>query len=396
MTALQQTSSPLAALQPRPQKPLVMLILGGLVAGSIALATFYGWQQGILLLVGGLFGATLYHAGFGFASSYRKLFVYGEVRGVLAQMVMLTVVTLLFAPFLVTGQFEGSLAPVAVQAVIGALLFGVGMQLGSGCACGTLYAIGGGSSMMLLTLLTFGLGSFWASLTGAAWAGLPRTAGPISLAASLGWGGVGIQLAVIGLCAAGLWWWGRRNGEVMLSVGLGEDWQWRSLFYGPWSLVSGGILLAVLNWVTLLVAGRPWGVTWGFTLWTAKIAQSLGWDPDSSFFWVQDFPRTALESSLWGDITSVMNIGIVLGASLAASLAGRMSVRQPPSRLGVVGALLGGILMGYGASLAFGCNVGAYFSGIASTSLHGWLWIVFALIGSAVGVRLRPWFHLSN
>jgi hypothetical protein len=41
-------------------------------------------------------------------------------------------------------------------------------------------------------------------------------------------------------------------------------------------------------------------------------------------------------------------------------------------------------MMGYGAWLAFGCNVGAYFSGIASTSLHGWLWIACALLGTAV------------
>lgn len=391
MTVLDSGSTTLTALQPRPQKLLVMVLLGILVAASLGLGAAYGWRQGILLVLGSLFGLTLYHAGFGFASSYRKLFVYGEVRGVLAQMVMLATVTLLFAPFLVRGTFAGSLAPVAVQAAIGALIFGIGMQLGSGCACGTLYAIGGGSSMMLLTLLTFGIGSFWASLTGAAWGDLPRIP-PIVLATWLGWGGVGIQLGVIGLCAWGLWWWGRRQGEVM----PGWQMKWRSWVYGPWSLLTGGVALAVLNGLTLLVAGRPWGVTWGFTLWTAKIARSLGWDPDSSLFWIQDFPRMALESSLGEDITSVMNIGIVVGASLAASLAGRMSVRRPPSRRGVIAALMGGILMGYGANLAYGCNVGAYFSGIASTSLHGWLWIVFALIGSAIGVRLRPWFHLSN
>ena len=34
--------------------------------------------------------------------------------------------------------------------------------------------------------------------------------------------------------------------------------------------------------------------------------------------------------------------------------------------------------MGYGARIAFGCNIGAYFGGIASFSLHGWLWGVLA------------------
>mgnify|MGYP000591478547 CR=1 FL=1 len=42
---------------------------------------------------------------------------------------------------------------------------------------------------------------------------------------------------------------------------------------------------------------------------------------------------------------------------------------------------LGGVLMGYGARIAFGCNVGAFFSGIASGSLHDWLWFLAALAG---------------
>ena len=61
-----------------------------------------------------------------------------------------------------------------------------------------------------------------------------------------------------------------------------------------------------------------------------------------------------------------------------------------------LGAVLGGIAMGYGARLAGGCNIGAYFSGIASFSLHGWIWAVVALGGTWVGLRLRPLFGLTN
>ena len=53
-------------------------------------------------------------------------------------------------------------------------------------------------------------------------------------------------------------------------------------------------------------------------------------------------------------------------------------------------AIGGGLLLGYGARLAYGCNIGAYFSGVASGSLHGWLWLVAAFAGSVVGTRLRP------
>jgi uncharacterized membrane protein YedE/YeeE len=53
-------------------------------------------------------------------------------------------------------------------------------------------------------------------------------------------------------------------------------------------------------------------------------------------------------------------------------------------------------LLGYGARLAYGCNIGAFFSGIASTSLHGWVWIVAAVLGNIIGVRLRPLLRLAD
>ncbi|MCL6594490.1 MAG: MFS transporter [Alicyclobacillus sp.] len=70
-------------------------------------------------------------------------------------------------------------------------------------------------------------------------------------------------------------------------------------------------------------------------------------------------------------------------------------LRALPWRM-VVGLLLGGILMGYGARIAFGCNIGAYFSGIATFSLHGWEWFIGAMIGSVIGVAIRPVCRLAN
>jgi hypothetical protein len=43
---------------------------------------------------------------------------------------------------------------------------------------------------------------------------------------------------------------------------------------------------------------------------------------------------------------------------------------------------------------AYGCNIGAYFSGVASPSLHGWLWFMLAFLGSIIGTGLRPLFGL--
>ncbi len=387
--------------QPNTQRSIVLFVLALLAAGAIGLSAF-GWRQSILFLIGSLFGISLYHASFGFASAYRRLFVHQEVEAIQAQVWMLLMATLLFAPILISGSafgrdVTGAVAPVGLAGAIGAFLFGIGMQLGSGCACGTLYTIGGGSSMMVLTLLTFGIGAFWATLNDGIWAGLPKTS-PLSLINLWGWLGVAVQVLVLLLIAYALWRWQQKNDRSFAPPTFtnSDSFNLRTLLYGPWSLVFGAIVLAVLNWLTLLIAGRPWGVTWGFTLWAAKIAQLLGWSPATSQFWSQGMGAKALSQSVFADVISVMNFGVVLGATLAAALAGKLWLKKPPSKQAVAAALAGGLMMGYGARLAFGCNVGAYFSGIASTSLHGWLWILFALLGTAIGVKLRPLFRLSN
>ncbi|MBD2035872.1 YeeE/YedE family protein [Leptolyngbya sp. FACHB-321] len=380
----------------RSQRLIVAIALSLFTAGAIAL-TPYGWKQSALFLIGGLLGMTLYHASFGFASAYRKLLVDCDVRGMYAQLVMLAIATLLFAPVLANGSVfdqsvRGAISPVGVQGAIGAFLFGIGMQLGGACGCGTLYTLGGGSLPMVITLITFCIGAFWASLTRQLWAGLPATP-PIALGTSIGWvGAVVLQLVVFMLLAGVLRWWSNRRQEAPSSEQT-KSAQPFSLLRGPWSLVTGAIVLAVLNWLTLILSGQPWRVTWGFALWSAEVASSLGWDSTTSPFWSSEAAQQSLSRGVFADVSSVMNMGIVLGALSAAALAGRLLFKFQLSRLSLVATLIGGLVMGYGAFLAYGCNVSAFFGGIASTSLHGWVWILCALVGTAVGLRLRPLFH---
>ncbi len=142
----------------------------------------------------------------------------------------------------------------------------------------------------------------------------------------------------------------------------------------------------------MVLAGRPWGVTSALAVWAAKVAVFAGVDVSAWDYWQQSGNAKALANSLWHDITSMMNFGIMLGALLAASLAGKFAPNFNIPRRSLVAAVIGGLLLGYGARLAYGCNIGAYFSGIASGSVHGWLWLVFAFMGNAIGVKLRPIF----
>jgi uncharacterized membrane protein YedE/YeeE len=152
-TVRQPKMSPPSTDHPPQSRPL--LVIAALSSALIAAARAHGWRLAALAATGLLLGASLQHASFGFASGYRRLLVHRDVRGVLAQVALLLLLTLLFTPILLSGAARGAVAPVALQAAIGATLFGIGMQLGSGCACGTLYAIGGGSGLMLFTLASF-------------------------------------------------------------------------------------------------------------------------------------------------------------------------------------------------------------------------------------------------
>ena len=100
--------------------------------------------------------------------------------------------------------------------------------------------------------------------------------------------------------------------------------------------------------------------------------------------------QASLVGSVFDHTTSVMNVGILLGALMASGLAGRFKPAWTVSGRSLAAAIGGGLLLSYGARLAYGCNIGAYFSGVASGSLHGWLWLVAAFTGSVVGTRLRP------
>ena len=325
------------------------------------------------------------------SSAFRRLLVSGELRAVRAQLLMLAIATLAFAPLLALGEafgrpLSGAIAPFGVAMFFGALLFGIGMQLGGGCGSGTLYALGGGSPRMLLVLIAFCAGGFRASLDLGAWQSLPEWA-PLALGERFGWGmAAGAQALVLITAAYAL-----RRYDKAAPAG-GNDHSWR----GPWPLLAAILLLPLLNLATLLLAGHPWTITWAFTLWAAKAAQALGWNPADDPYWSAPFQSDALASGILSDVTSVMDIGLVLGAARAAMLVRRFAPIWRIQLRSLAAAILGGLAMGYGARLAYGCNIGAFVSGVASTSLHGWLWIVAALIGSWIGVRLRPLFGLAN
>ena len=386
---------------PGPIDPRVVSLAVALLAGgAVLLAQDFAWRQAALYLLGALLGLTLYQAAFGFASSWRRFVADGRGDGLRAQMVMLAVASLLFFPVLGEGSLfgqpvTGAVAPAGVSVLVGAFLFGLGMQLGGGCASGTLYTVGGGSTRMTATLLFFIVGSLLGSAHLPWWLEAPKLRA-LSLPRELGlYPGLALQLAALAAIAAvTVVIERRRHGRLESRPAAARDPGWRRLWRGPWPILAGAVALALLNFVTLALAGHPWTVSFGYALWGAKAASALGFDVASWAFWTWPSPKRALEGSILANSVSVMNFGIIAGAFLAAGLAGRFRPARRVAWRALLAAALGGLLMGYGARLAFGCNIGAFFSGIASGSLHGWLWLAAGLAGTCLGVRLRPAFGL--
>ncbi len=391
-----------ATASPEPRRlgaPLVAL--GLLMAGAWFLDVNAGFKQVLLLLLGAALGLTLYHAAFGFTSAWRVFINERRGAGLRAQMVMLALAVLLFFPALAAGNLFGNpvtglVAPAGVSVVFGAFIFGIGMQLGGGCASGTLFTVGGGNARMLVTLLFFIIGSVTATHHADWWFALPSLPATSIVQA---WGLVPallVSLGVFGLIA-----WVTVHLEKRRHGGLEQPEQHgraglQRFVRGPWPLVWGAVALAVLNYATLALAGRPWGITSAFALWGAKVLDSLGVQVSSWVFWQAPANAKALASPVWQDVTTVMDLGIVLGALLAAGLAGRFAPSLKIPLPSLIAAIIGGLLLGYGSRLAYGCNIGAYFSGIASGSLHGWLWLIAAYMGNVVGVRLRPAFFAGE
>jgi uncharacterized membrane protein YedE/YeeE len=373
----------------------------GIAGAAIALLTWYlfatiGWRQAMLFVVGSGAGVVLYHAAFGFTSSWRVFISDARGAGLRAQMLMLALTCAVFFPLLASGSLfgqplRGSVSPVGVSVIAGAFLFGLGMQLGGGCASGTLFTVGGGNTRMVVTLVMFIVGSLIGTAHAPWWNTTPSMP-PMSLVTLFGpWLGLAISLAVFGAIA--LWTRRverRRHGRLLKETTPSSAW-----LRGPWSLVAGAIGLSLVNIATLALSGRPWGVTSAFALWGAKAYAAMGADVASWPYWAAPAQAAALSGNVMRDTTSVMDIGICLGAMLASLLAGRFApVWTIPAR-SLVAAVMGGLLLGYGARIAYGCNIGAYFSGIASGSLHGWLWLLSAFAGNVVGTRARPWFGLK-
>ena len=379
-------------------KPVLVYGLIFSIIFSYILFTSVGNRHLFVFLIGLGLGISLFQAAFGFTGGWRNFIEKRDSKSLRAQIIMLALAVIIFSffinskSFFYDGVMIGAIAPVGFSVLVGSFIFGFAMQLGGGCGSGTLFTAGSGNIKMVITLIFFIIGSLIGSYHFEFWANLPSLKG-ISLLNVFS----KINTILIQLFALGLIYFMISKMEINRNNTINHkdiiSNPTHDLIRGPWPLLWGSVSLVIFSFLMLQVAGHPWSVTFAFGLWGAKIASFLGIDVTSWAYWQLEYPSTALENSVLADPTTVSNIGIILGALIGSALSGKITKFTSVNKKLVTAAIVGGLLMGYGARLAFGCNIGALFGGIASGSLHGWVWFLFAFLGSIVGVRFRKYFY---
>lgn len=346
-------------------------LIGAAFVLTLAVAAFAGARYGLLLLVGLGLGIALEGLRFGFAGPWRAMILRRDAGGILAQLLAIGLVAVVALPLLAAhpGELLGAHAPVGPAMIGGAFVFGVAMQVVLGCGSGTLVNAGSGNAVSLVALPFFAIGSFLGASHLVWWAGL----GSWPIVTLGGVSGLIVTLTGLAGLAALAWWRAAPEGRVLP----------RRLLWAAMAVAG----LAILN---LIIAGQPWGVVYGLGLWVAKGASLAGADLAGNAFWGTAGNQARLAQSLLTDVTSLTNIGLVGGAFLVSAWRGGLSqrVERLPARAWIA-AIIAGLALGYSSRLAFGCNVGAFFSGISTGSLHGWVWAGSAFLGSMLGVRLR-------
>ncbi|HUX32031.1 MAG TPA: YeeE/YedE family protein [Thiobacillus sp.] len=130
-----------------------------------------------------------------------------------------------------------------------------------------------------------------------------------------------------------------------------------------------------------------WYITTQEAQWGGWIMQKLGINNmDSIFFGLDNgLPNPLLNAP------GFMSIGIILGAAIMA-LSRREFKWKMPSWETAFFAIVGGTLMGIGARLAMGCNIGAFFATVTNGDPSGWVFLIGMVLGAYVGVKVFTWY----
>ncbi len=375
----------------------VAVLIGVLWGAQVLHATKgYGATASFSLLVGAALGVLFERGRFCFFCILRDWLEFRNSSGMFSILTALAVGSVGYAVVLETflpnptsGRLppDAHIGPVSWVLVAAGAAFGLGMALSGACLSGHFYRLGQGYSRAPLALggalVGFGLGFMtWQTL----YVDTLSKAPVAWLPATLGYNGaLLLTLGLLGGLALLLW-------RDLPAFAAREAWQltpktlYDLLFVQRWHPLVTGALVGLVG-VFAYLRVEPLGVTaqWGSLSRTLLAQTGI---LEGRLAGLDAFAGCATRVS-----NAIMDNGwLVLGLVLAAWAMALLGNRFQWSRLTLKNsstALIGGVLMGWGAMTALGCTVGTLLSGISAFAVSGWLFALAMLGGVWLGIRLK-------
>ena len=308
------------------------------------------------LVIGIIFGFALQRGRFCMNSAFRDIIVLKEYTLIKAVALAILVMMIGFHLLATTGSIQLNPKPLYWGAVIfGGFIFGIGMVLAAGCASGTTYRVGEGMMGSFVAAIGLTAGALWTA------SGILDTVKDTLQSVTLG-----TKLTLFGELSALTPWFMLIVGIIGIVLML-VFWSMPTI---KRKLKAKEPLIKFENFKeSTFKKGYPWWVTGiligliltaGYIVSGGVVGITGGWMDISNWF-------TSADSVMWAGF---IIIGLIFGSFISALISGEFKFRVPKEGFTIVKQFLGGLLMGFGAVTAMGCNITNILGGVPQLSIH--------------------------
>nr|AGF93444.1 YeeE/YedE family protein [uncultured organism] len=396
---------------------ILLILLGSYLANTDIMLTMY-------LVTGLLFGYILTRARFGFAGGVKEPYMTGNSS--LAKALLFTFAITIIATAGVhwgTMVLDGAsvtevaikggahpapgsnaVKPLNLAVITGGFIFGMGMIMAGGCASGSLTDAGEGAVRSFIALFFFAIGAVFGRGARVMFdqSALADFSTTIYLPEKLGYFGAVLLsfvfLIILYIIVKKYEAMRKKEGsyneieyspdqkslEESKGFSLFSYETYHKFLVERWSYITGGLLIAMMFIFTMNTTGTDWGVTGAYTYWGVGILQNLGINFANSS--IYSGIAETVNNGLLYHAGTLRNVGIIFGSAIAMLLASKFKFDYDFNFYDVSIYALGGLLMGFGARFAKGCNIGALYAAISSFSLHGWFFLIALSLGGIVSL----------
>lgn len=276
--------------------------------------------------------------------------------------------------------------------ILGGVMFGIGMTLGSGCGSKTLIRIGGGN---LKSLVVFGVIAFVVYL---------MFTTQLFNVAFMSWiqptvielNRFGITSQDVGVIVSGLSGADPATMRVITGAIIVLALFWFVFkskdFRGNFDNILGGAVIGLAVVAGWYITAGPMGVEWReYALFAPEMPSRVGVQSFTFIGPVGDTLRYLLNPAqltlINFGVTAVF--GVILGSFLYAVFSGRFRIEWFVSFKDFLSHAVGGVLMGFGGILAMGCTIGQGVTGTSTLALGSFIALGSMIFGSALTMKVQ-------